>query len=103
MVTCKRLDLQTLGSQPVIPKNLPDHGSIVSNSNRGHVNIFRDFFINLRLFFKLEKMIGNFLKVLNFSRLFFKLNLIIFKPYVAHIHLTFKVQKPIYMSTFTFT
>ena len=48
-------------------------------------------------------MIGNFLKVLNSNRLFLKLNEIILKPYVAHIHLTFKVQKPIYMSTFTFT
>ena len=25
--TCNRLDLQTLGSQPVMPKNLPDHWS----------------------------------------------------------------------------
>ena len=25
MSTCDRLDLQTLGSQPVMPKNLPDH------------------------------------------------------------------------------
>ena len=25
MSTCNQLDLQTLGSQPVIPKNLPDH------------------------------------------------------------------------------
>ena len=25
MSTCNRLDLQTLGSQPVMPKNLPDH------------------------------------------------------------------------------
>ena len=25
MSTCNRLDLQTLGSQPVVPKNLPDH------------------------------------------------------------------------------
>ena len=25
MSTCNRLDLQTLGSQPVIPKKLPDH------------------------------------------------------------------------------
>ena len=24
MSTCNRLDLQTLGSQPVMPKNLPD-------------------------------------------------------------------------------
>ena len=25
MSTCNRLDLQTVGSQPVMPKNLPDH------------------------------------------------------------------------------
>ena len=25
MSTCNRLDLETLGSQPVMPKNLPDH------------------------------------------------------------------------------
>ena len=27
MSTCNRLDLQTLGSQPVMPKNLPNHWS----------------------------------------------------------------------------
>jgi hypothetical protein len=27
MSTCNRLDLQTLGSQPIKPKNLPDHWS----------------------------------------------------------------------------
>jgi hypothetical protein len=27
MSTCNRLDLQTLGSLPVMPKNLPDHWS----------------------------------------------------------------------------
>ena len=25
MSTCNRLDLQTLGSQPIMPKNLPDN------------------------------------------------------------------------------
>ena len=25
MSTCNRLDLQTLGSQPIMPKNLPGH------------------------------------------------------------------------------
>ena len=25
MLTCNQLDLQTLGSQPIMPKNLPDH------------------------------------------------------------------------------
>ena len=29
MWTCNRLDLQTLGSEPVMPKNLPDHWSDV--------------------------------------------------------------------------
>jgi hypothetical protein len=77
---------------PLFPPALPRGESRVSKSNRGHVNIFQDFFINL-IFFKHEKMIGNFLKVLNFNRLFFKLNQIIFKRYVAHIHLTFKFQK----------
>ena len=32
MSTCNRLDLQTLGSQPAIPKNLPDHWlSLINN------------------------------------------------------------------------
>jgi hypothetical protein len=26
MSTCNRLDLQTLGSPPILPKNLADHG-----------------------------------------------------------------------------
>ena len=30
MSTCNRLDLQTLGSQPITPKNLPDHSDIES-------------------------------------------------------------------------
>ena len=34
MSTCYRLDLQTLGSQPVLPKNLPDHWW------RGHSHFF---------------------------------------------------------------
>ena len=66
MSTCNRLDLQTLGSQPVLLKNLPDHwsgpvsgsgrclgrigrGPSVSKSNWPHVVIFlRLFFNNLR-------------------------------------------------------
>ena len=31
MSTCNRLNLQTLGSQPVMPKNLPDHCSRASD------------------------------------------------------------------------
>ena len=27
MSACKRLELQTLGSQPIMPKNIPDHCS----------------------------------------------------------------------------
>ena len=30
MPTCDRLDLQTLGSQPIMPKNLPDHWCAMS-------------------------------------------------------------------------
>ena len=30
MSTCNWLDLQTLGSQPVMPKNLPDHYTSLS-------------------------------------------------------------------------
>ena len=29
MSTCNRFDLQTLGSQPVMPKNLPDHWTVI--------------------------------------------------------------------------
>ena len=29
MSTCKWMDLQTLGSQPIMPKNLPNHCSII--------------------------------------------------------------------------
>jgi hypothetical protein len=32
MSTCNRLDLQTLGSQPIMPKNLPDHCSQFSST-----------------------------------------------------------------------
>ena len=28
MSTCNRLDLQTLGAQPIMPKNLPDQGQV---------------------------------------------------------------------------
>ena len=30
MSTCNRLDLETLGSQPVMPKNIPDHRSTLA-------------------------------------------------------------------------
>ena len=40
MSICNRLDLQTLGSQPAVPKNLPDHWS-----DRLHVDILRISFI----------------------------------------------------------
>ena len=31
MSTCNHLDLQTLGSRPIVPKNLPDHWSLCSH------------------------------------------------------------------------
>ena len=33
-LTCNRWDLQTLGSQPIRPKNPPDHGSEVGQKNK---------------------------------------------------------------------
>ena len=35
MSTCNRFDLQTLGSQPIMPKNVPDH---CSSGLKTHVN-----------------------------------------------------------------
>ena len=32
MSACNRPDLQTLGSQPIMPKNLPDHWSRLTNN-----------------------------------------------------------------------
>ena len=46
MSTCNRLDLQTLGSQPVMPKNLPDHWRESRNFDQ---NRFRRFEINPKL------------------------------------------------------
>ena len=34
MSTCSRLDLQTLGSRPLMPKNRPDHCSRFLNIQR---------------------------------------------------------------------
>ena len=54
-----------------------EHGQdpSVSKSNRLHVDIFRFFFINLRyILINSSKMIGKFPEVLNFNRLFLKLN-----------------------------
>ena len=34
MSTCNRLDLQTLGSQPIMPKNLPNHWLRAHNSQQ---------------------------------------------------------------------
>ena len=35
MSTCNRLDLQTLGSQPVMPKNLPNHWNEGKRKRKG--------------------------------------------------------------------
>ena len=37
MSTCNRFDLQTLGSQPVMPKYLPDHWSILLEGQSNHL------------------------------------------------------------------
>jgi hypothetical protein len=53
MPTCNRLDLQTLGSPPIMPKNLPDHGlRLVCMFDKFHVTcnpkskVSRDVFKN---------------------------------------------------------
>ena len=38
MSTCNRLDLQTLGSQPVRPENLPDHCMEAQYYMRSRIN-----------------------------------------------------------------
>ena len=40
MSTCNQLDLQTLGSQLIMPKNLPDH-CLCELQNKGMINIQR--------------------------------------------------------------
>ena len=41
MSTCHWLDLQTLGSQPVMPTNLPDHWVWVENEGSGLLTYIR--------------------------------------------------------------
>ena len=53
MSTCNWLDLQTLGSQLVMPKNLPDH---CSRHRHGHFNIGHDLTLNLGSYPLLNKI-----------------------------------------------
>ena len=51
MSTCNRLDLQTLGSPPIVPKNLPDHCSnipIIISQSLGHHSVSRLCFLSKR-------------------------------------------------------
>ena len=43
MTTCNRLDLQTLGSQPIMPKNLPDHCSYLRIDMNEELMLQRDW------------------------------------------------------------
>ena len=43
MSTCNRLDLQTLGSQPIMPKNLPDHRHTQCSPFILEFNLYTDF------------------------------------------------------------
>ena len=38
MLTCNWLDLQTLGSQPIMPKNLPNHWEVHPNKTESWFN-----------------------------------------------------------------
>ena len=53
MSTCDWLDLQTLGSQLVMPKNLPNH---CSRHRHGHFNIGHDLTLNLGSYPLLNKI-----------------------------------------------
>ena len=57
MSTCNWLDLQTIGSQPVMPKNLPDHcGELPANEPfEVQDGIFTDYF---------RGMYGTYLKLI---------------------------------------
>ena len=45
MLTCNRLDLQTLGPQPVMSKNLPDHRANHTTRGAPIINARRFFFV----------------------------------------------------------
>ena len=38
MSTCKQLDLQTLGSQPIMPKNFPNHWTKTPTTKMNYYN-----------------------------------------------------------------
>ncbi len=68
MSTCDHLDSQTLGSQPAMPKNLLDYCRL-------HIDVFRFLFIDWRYILSFSsKMISDSPEVLEFSRLFLKLD-----------------------------
>ena len=52
MSTCNRLDLQTLGSQPIMPKNLPNHFKLSQE--------------DYKLYLRIESLVGN--KVLSHTK-----------------------------------
>jgi hypothetical protein len=64
MSTCNRLDLQTLGSQPTMSKNLPDHWL--------HVDIFWCCFHSFEIYSSIYsfQIIGNYPEFSNFNWLF---------------------------------
>ena len=43
MSTCDQLDLQTLGFQLIMPKNLPDHCMQLNNVKSVHIYIYSRF------------------------------------------------------------
>jgi hypothetical protein len=48
MSTCNRLDLQILGSQPIVPKNLPDH-CLQYIFNSGESSSFFNIFLSVEV------------------------------------------------------
>ena len=47
MSTCNQLDLQTLGSQPIMPKNLPDHWFQSTKTYLSYTTIRNNFQIDV--------------------------------------------------------
>ena len=85
MSTYNRLDLQALGSQPDMPRNLPDHWIgetlalpveiLVVVSLTGYMFTSSGFpLLNWGYSIDSSKMIGNFPVILNFNWLFLKLH-----------------------------
>ena len=56
MSTCNQLHLQTLGSQPMMPKNLPDHWWVLSNVMEATWKYVASHYVTLKLDLCLQEL-----------------------------------------------